>query len=202
MTFTFEGAPRGTELDVGTYYESAMRFAAIAPGRVLLSGGGIPGYPDDGTGYLEIPDGYPGVGGLSFGPTNTFPTLAPFNLVSFDGAVYDGEGPKTLEFVGYKPMAGTVTNYFTVDFQFQTFYLDSSFTDLFRVDVLNASWSLDNLVISEVPEPSCGALAVLATLCGLGRRWMTGRRKQRIRRAERTTPPGFTRKAPKEGTRC
>jgi hypothetical protein len=35
----------------------ALSFGPIGSGNVLLSGGGIPGTPDNGTGYLEIPDG-------------------------------------------------------------------------------------------------------------------------------------------------
>jgi hypothetical protein len=64
----------------------------------------------------------------------------------------------------------TVTNYFTVSSQtFQTFHPDSSFMGVFQVDVLNASFSLDNLEVSGIPEPSVFALAVLATVCGLRR---------------------------------
>jgi len=176
MTFTFEGQPSGTVSQGLAYYvESGMRFSVLAPGGIYLSGGGMPGYPDDGTGYLESPDGSPGSGGLSFEPNQPFPASFAFNLVSLDGAVYDGEGPKTLEVVGFHPMAGTVTNYFTVDFQFQTFDLSSSFTNVFQVEILNAPFSLDNVVISGVPEPSVGGLVALATLSALGwvgvRRW-------------------------------
>jgi hypothetical protein len=153
-----------------------MQFTVLAPGQLYLSGGGIPGYPDNGTGYLEVPDGGPGSGGLSFEPNQPFPASFAFNLVSFTAAEYDSEGPDTLEVVGYHPMAGTVTNYFTVDFQFQTFDLSSSFTNVFQVEVLNAPFSLDNVVIGGVPEPSCGALVVMAMVCGLGRAWMRGRR--------------------------
>jgi hypothetical protein len=38
------------------------------------------------------------------------------------------------------------------------------------VDVLNASWALDNLVIGGVPEPSTGALIALGTACVVGYR--------------------------------
>ena len=149
-----------------------MEFGTLTPQSLYLSGGGIPGYPDNGTGYLEIP-----AGSMRIGPTNTFPTSAPFNLVSLDAAEYDGAGPKTLTVVGYHAMAGNVTNYFTVSSQtFQTFHLDSSFTGVFQVDVLNASWSLDNVVISGVPEPSTRALALLGAGCAF---WVSraGRRR-------------------------
>jgi hypothetical protein len=176
LTFTFDGASRGTELVVGTYFESGARFSPIAPGNLLLNGGGISGYPDNDTSYLEVPDGYPGSGGLTFGFTNAFPSIY-FNLVSFDAAEYDSAGPQTLQVVGYKPMAGTVTNSFSVSsLSFQTFTLDSSFVNLYRVDVYNARWSLDNLVISGVPEPSACALTAVGGLCWFARRRMLRRR--------------------------
>jgi hypothetical protein len=183
MTFTFEGQPRGTvSQGMGFYDESGMRFSVIAPGGIYLSGGGIPGYPDDGTGYLEVPDASPngGGGGLSF---NFNPNLSLFNLVSFDAAPYDGAAPPTLEVVGYKIQIMeptiTVTNYFTATSgNFQTLQLSSSFQNVYEVEILGDPFSLDNVVISGVPEPSCGALAVLAALCGLGRALMRSRRTE------------------------
>jgi hypothetical protein len=176
MTVTFEGAARGTQTQFGAnpYTDaSGMQFGSLTPQSLYLNGGGIPGYPDNGTCYLEIP-----AGSMRFG-YNTFPpgNIVPFTLVSFDGAEYDNFGPKTLEVVGYHPMAGTVTNYFTVSSQtFQTFYLGSSFTNVFQVDVLNASWSLDDIVISGIPEPSTGVLLALGTLLGVG--YVRARRMQ------------------------
>jgi hypothetical protein len=168
-TITFEGQPKGTQTQVASYTEAGLRFSVIAPGSLYLSGGGIAGYPDNGTGYLEIPDAFAGGGGMTLGPTNASPTSAPFNLISFDAAVYDGLGPQSLEIVGYKPMAGTVINYFNVSGQtFQTFSLDSSFTGLFRVDFLTARWSLDNLVTTGVPEPATSTLLLLGAFCGIG----------------------------------
>jgi hypothetical protein len=77
-------------------------------------------------------------------------------------------------------MAGTVTNYFTVSSQsFQTFYLDPSFAGVFMVDVLNASWSLDNVVVSGIPEPSAAALALVAGVSTLVRGSCRGRRHAR-----------------------
>jgi len=168
MTFTFEGVPRGTQRNVGTYSESGMSFTPVGPGNLLLSGGGIAGYPDNGTGYLEIPDG-----------NMMFTFNMDFKLVSFDAAVYWNVAPQTLTVVGYRDdiMGLTVTNHFSVDSQtFQTFYLDSSFMNVGRVDVLNARWSLDNLFISGVPEPSADALLVLGTLSALG--WAEVKRRR------------------------
>lgn len=175
MTFTFEGLPRGTSQQVGVYTEAGMHFGPGGVGSLYLSGGGIAGYPDNGTGYLYIPDGW-----LTFSLTDSLhPT---FNLVSFDAARYAALAPPTIGLVGYKvqimgPVL-TVTNYFTVSSSgsdFQTFYPDSSFVNLFQVTVVNSVWSLDNLVISGVPEPSGGALILLGAVFGLGWRW--GRKK-------------------------
>jgi hypothetical protein len=119
MTFTFEGAPRGTTSFVGVYYEAGMSFGA-APGNVTLAGGGIPGYPENGTGYLQAPDG-----NVDFFFTNS-PTKIYFNLLSLDLAAYNTSAPfpATFQVVGYRPMAPSVTNYFTLTTAlpgFQTF---------------------------------------------------------------------------------
>jgi hypothetical protein len=175
MTFTFEGQPSGTISGAMAYYvESGMQFTVNPPGGLFLVGPGIPGWPDDGTGYLMAPDG----GGLVF----NFTSFAPFNLISFDAAreAEDSTLP-TLEVVGYENqgMGMTVTSYFTVTSDnFQTFQLSSSFQNLYEVEILGDPFSLDNVVIGGVPEPSCGALVVLASVCGLGRAWMRGRRTQ------------------------
>jgi hypothetical protein len=175
MTFAFEGQPRGTRSQLGTYTNSGMLFSVIGSGSLYLSGGGIAGYPDNGTGYLEIPDAFLGGGGVRL--VQTSGASFPFDLVSFDAAVFADLGPQTLEVVGYRPQDGTVTNYFSISGQaFQTFHLDSSFVDLYRVDFLTARWSLDNLVFSTAPEPSSGGLLILGLVCALGRRRFRGKR--------------------------
>ena len=179
-TFTFEGKAPGTISGGMAYYvESAMQFNVLPEGGLFLVGPGVPGYPQDGTGYLEAPDVFVGGGGLEF----SLNPVASFNLISFDLAgIVNGARP-TVEVVGYELqiMAPTlmVTNYITVTSDnFQTFYLSSGFQNVYEVEILNAPFSLDNMVISGVPEPSCGALVVLATLCGLGRAWMRGKRTE------------------------
>jgi len=171
MTFTFEGQPSGTISGGKAYYvESGMKFTVNPPGGLFLVGPGIPGWPDDGTGYLMAPDG----GGLVF----NFTSFAPFNLLSFDAA-RDAEDPTlpTLEVIGYENqgMGLTVTNYFTVTSDnFQTFQLSSSFQNLYEVEILGDPFSLDNVVISGVPEPSTGVLVVLGTVSVMG--WSRVRR--------------------------
>ena len=170
MTFTFEGQPPGTSSQVGVYYESGMLFGPNGPGSLYLSGGGIPGFAEDGTGYLQAPDGH-----VAFYFTNTFPTRY-FGLTSLDLAGYSTGAPfpSTFQVVGYHPMDGTVTNFFTLTTplpSFQTFYLDSSFVNLFRVEIFGGSapFSLDNVLISGVPEPSAAALLGLGAGCVLWR---------------------------------
>ncbi len=184
MTITFTGPPPGqhTQSGANPYNDpSGMQFGSLTPQSLYLNGGGIPGYPNNGTTYLEIPAGSMRFGFNVFPPTQSY----PFNLVSFDAAEYASFGPQTLEVVGYQipqvmgPLI-TVTNYFTVSSQiFQTFYLDSSFQNVFRVDVLNASWSLDNVVISGVPEPSTGSLALVGAVGAVA--WSRFRRTRRNR---------------------
>src|SRR5271167_2914201 len=58
MTITFQGAPPGEQIQIGAYTDaSGMQFNPLTPQRLYLNGGGIPGYPDNGTCYLENPDG-------------------------------------------------------------------------------------------------------------------------------------------------
>ena len=107
-------------------------------------------------------------------------------MLSFDAAGYNTSLPgAALEVIGYKSMGVMVTNYLTVDSladrrannlsDFQTFYLSSQFQNVYRVDVVTSQWSLDNVVISGVPEPSSCALILLGGMWGLGRAWMRGR---------------------------
>jgi hypothetical protein len=171
MTFTFEGQPPGTQRQVGVYQAAGMQFDPIPMGALYLSGSGVPGYPDNGTGYLFAPDN-----GLRFYyPSYSAP---PFSLVSFDAARYDGAAPPTLKVIGYRGMASPVTNYFTVvsgASDFQTFYPDARFVNLYQVDIY-ASFSLDNLVIGGVPEPSADALVLLGAACAFGRSRIKRRR--------------------------
>jgi len=187
MTITFDTgypvAPPGSMIP-SAYDESGVHFwNPYGEQSTILVGPGIVGYPQDGTAYLQVPPS----ADLSFSFNTSFQTY--FNFVSFDAAGYSTSLPgATLEVIGYKGMSGTVTNYFTVDSltdrrannlpDFETFSLSSQFQNVYQVDVLTSGWSLDNVVLSGVPEPSCSALVALATLCGLGRAWMRGRRTQ------------------------
>jgi hypothetical protein len=164
------------------YYESGMWFGGLNPGPEVLwiASSGLTGFPDDGTQYLRVP----GSLGLEFG----FSSSTLFNLDSLDLAEnhISVPGPVTVHVVGYRPqyeIAGTVD--LTTDGindgpgglpDFQTFSLDSRFQNLWRVQITTSSFSLDNVSISGVPEPSTGALVLLAAACAFGRSRIKRRR--------------------------
>jgi hypothetical protein len=179
LQITFDGPPiqaPGTGRIVTDYFESGMLFTATNPIThnvdFMRNGGGISGFPDDGTAYLQ---GGPST--LMFSFTNLF----LFGLVSVDLAEYStyfSNEPVTVPFIGYQLDGSTVTNVFTTDgiidgtgplADFQTFYF-TNFTDLARVEIAGPTdplgglgWSLDNLVIS-IPEPTSGVLLLAGGL--------------------------------------
>jgi len=185
MTIGFEGPifpggvqpqPRGTRTATDVYTESGMRFLdPSGPQGVVLSGGGINWAPENGTAYLQMISG-----GVAF----SFTSGAHFDLLSFDAAGYSTSlpGPVTLELVGYGSMGLRVTNHIAVGSfldrrasqlpDFETFHPDSQFVNLYRVDVLADGWSLDNVVIGGVPEPSAGGLILLGTVLLFGQRYI------------------------------
>ena len=98
-----------------------------------------------------------------------------FGVVSVDLAEFSilDNSPRTVPFVGYRPDGSTVITEFKTDgiidssgplADFQTFYFDSRFADLVRLEVPTGTWALDNMVFSQVPEPAVGALLVLGGL--------------------------------------
>ena len=193
-TFTFEAEPRGSTGTASVYFESGMRFLnPSGPQPVVLNGGGISWAPENGTGYMQLI-----TGGVAF----SFTSGAHFDLLSFDAAGYSTSfpGPVSLELVGYGSMGLRMTNYIDVGSfldrranqlpDFQTFYPDLQFGDLYRVDILADHWSLDNVVISVVPEPSTGALGVLGAACLF---WFTRAGTRRYSESAPSTTPASLR---------
>ena len=181
MQFNFDGQPPGTYATTSSYSESGMLFwNPYGPENLARIGSGLSGAPDNGTAFLDVTGG----ARLAF----TFFSGAHFNLVSFDAAeeTISYPGPITLQMVGYGSMGRTVTNYFTLGTiqdrranqlpDFQTFYPDSRFVNLYQVDIFTDRWSIDNVVISGVPEPSAGGLILLAAACAFGRSRIKRRR--------------------------
>jgi hypothetical protein len=182
MQFTFEGQPPGTWVVGDSYSESGMTFwNPYGPEGLARVGSGLSGAPDNGSAYLQTTTGANLVFGFYTSPTTYF------NLVSFDVAEYDTSlpGPVTLHVIGYRAQHAPVVMDFTTDGindgpgglpDFQTLYFSSEFIQLSRVEILTDRWSLDNVVISGVPEPSACALGLLAAACALGRSWIRRRR--------------------------
>jgi hypothetical protein len=157
LPINFNGTPvqsPGTAAIIQQYTESGMSFTSL-PGDVLLrNGGGIPGYPDNGTAYLQG-------GSLSFG----FSDGTLFGLNSVDLAGYSDVVPDfSVEFIGYLFNGGTVTQSFSGSgIAFQTFSFGLQFTGLTEVEIATPNWSLDNLSVS-VPEPGDCQFAILGLI--------------------------------------
>ena len=125
------------------------------------------GASDDGTAFLEV------AGGAKLGFQFTVGTH--FDLISFEVAESaPGTGPVSLHAVGYGSMGLMVTNDFATDGindgtgplrDFQTITLDNRFQDLYRVDISGGWFSLDNVVLGGVPEPTTTSLVLIGTMC-------------------------------------
>ena len=173
MTITFEGPPPqppGTRSHLATYSESGMLFVD-GPDALVRVGSGVAGVPDNGTTYL----------GTGVNTTATVSSLSgvPFGLSSFDVARFFGLlTPATLQVIGVRLDGTTITNNFTPrGSSFQTLQLGSGFVNLNTV-FLTGGFAFDNVVVG-IPEPSAGALIVLAALSMLG--------SSRMREARATT---------------
>jgi hypothetical protein len=175
MRITFDGPPPqppGTQYGLYEYSESGILFTPVGPpnpdNQFTRNGGGILGYPDDGTPYLQA-----GVGeSLMF----SFTDGSLFSLRSVDLAGYSDVVPDfTVAFVGYRTDGSTVSTSFSgTGIGFQPFYFGSEFSDLTRVEIPTFGWSLDNLVVS-VPEPSGFAFGALAVLAAGAAGWLRRR---------------------------
>jgi hypothetical protein len=178
INITFDGTPLqrpGTATFVQQYYESSMWFrplGVVGPGNgfVRRSANPSPGWPDNGTAYLQA--------SLEDSLMFSFIDNAVFNLISVDLAEFSTlyQTPSTVQFVGYRYDGSVVTSEFTTDgiidgtggpaADFETFQFGSQWRDLTRVEIPNSGWCLDNLYVS-VPEPGTGALMLLgAALLG------------------------------------
>jgi len=182
-TVTFDGIPYiapGDEVAISYYSEQGMVFTPIGAGQFGRSGGqpALTGFPRNGTAYLFASFGYSlAASSLSGGR---------FGLVSADLAEFSTlyQTPLTVQFVGYKSDGSTVTTEFITDGiidgagplnDFETFYFDSRFADVVRVEVPTYRWSLDNMVFSTIPEPSVCHLMALAAAFAALRSWKRSR---------------------------
>jgi len=178
MQLRFDGQPAGTRIAIWNYSESGVEFwNPYGPENLARVGSGVTTMPDNGTAYLQV----------SQGATLRFqaPSLPPFNLVSLDLAEYTTtSGPARVHLVAYSFMAAVVgTIDFTTDgindstgplVDFETFTFDTRFQNVLWVEMTGGLFSLDNLVISGVPEPSSGGLILVGVFSWLG--WSRVRR--------------------------
>jgi hypothetical protein len=173
---TFDGPPPqapGTVFSVQQYQESGLLFTSLgfSFGR---AGGEVSALPENGTAYLQA--------ALTQSLQFMFLNGSPFDLVSVDLAEYSTVVPNaaTVQFVGYRLDGSTVTTSFTTDGNidgtgplndFETFFFGPEFSSLIRVEIPSAGWSLDNLFVTPIPEPSTCALLFIAGLMLCARRF-------------------------------
>lgn len=168
---TFDGPPLqppGTQYRVQQYYEAGMSFTPIDPNAPWSgfgrNGGGVDFYPENGTAYLQA--------GLTSTLKFSFMNGVMFNLESVDLAEYSTVVPDavTVHFVGYRFDGSVISKDWTTDgiidgtgplVDFQTFQFGPEWNGLSRVEIPTYGWSLDNLVVSQIPEPSTLGLMIL-----------------------------------------
>lgn len=168
---TFDGSPPiagSSEVAISYYSEQGMEFRPIGNGQFGRSGGAASDFfPRNGSAYLVAAFGY------SLAATSL--DGQRFGVVSVDLAEFSTlyQTPLTVEFVGYRPDGSTVSTAFVTDgvidgagplADFQTFYFDSQFADVVRVELPTFGWSLDNMVFSQIPEPALSALLIVGAL--------------------------------------
>lgn len=182
---TFDGPPiipPASGYFVQEYFEAGMWFrplGVIEPGNGFgRRTGGSSLYPDNGTTYVQT--------SLSASLQFSFTNGSVFDLISVDLAEYSTvvSDAATVQFIGYRPDGGTITESFTTDgiidgtgplADFETFTF-KDFTGVIRVEVPGFGWSLDNLVVA-VPEPAVSSLLGLgAMLLAL---WVAKRNRSR-----------------------
>jgi hypothetical protein len=167
QTITFDGAPeqpRGTAYAIPEYSESGMVFKpfgpidAAPPYRLTRNGGGILAMPDNGTAFLQT-----GVGdSLEFYNVDG----SAFSLISVDLAEYSFYfNPWDVTFNGFRSDGTMVSTSFTLIGlpSFQTYMFGPEFSDLIRVEVPTQGYSLDNVVVATVPEPTVTGLSILGS---------------------------------------
>jgi hypothetical protein len=160
---TFDGPPQlppNSGIYIQQYSEAGVwcrPIGTVGPGNGFeLNSGGDALWPENGTTYAQAALG----DSLIFSFTNG----SVFNLVAVDLAGYSEirPGPTAVHFVGYRHDGTVVTSDPVASgLVFQTYYFDSSFSGLDRVEIPTYGWSLDNLILSQgVPEPNVSAVFV------------------------------------------
>ena len=177
LTITFDGQRPGTAAGVQQYVESGMLFTSYrtvgtnvfpTPDGMVRNGGGISGYPEDGTAYLQA-------GSRTDTLVCRFNDGRLFDFTSVDLAEYSTvlTNALTVQFVGYFTGGSNYIQTRTTDgiidgtgplSDFQTFGFQG-FSRLSRLEISTSygNCSLDNLVVA-VPEPTTSGLLGLGTV--------------------------------------
>ena len=166
ITFDPASLPGGSGI-IDNWTENGMLFTG--PNGLGHRDFGKESYPYNGTATLAFMVGPPQT--MTFQFTNS--TL--FQLLSVDLAEYSTlfDKPKNIIFVGHKNDGSTVTQIFTVDGiidgtgsleDFETFTFGNEFKDISYVEVPTLGYSLDNVFLSPVPEPTTFLLFGLGSL--------------------------------------
>lgn len=166
--------PRSTAYAVPQYDEAGFLFKAFGPipdgspnYHVIRNGGGNALSPENGSAYLQ----------LALSGTLEFfrPDGKLFNLSAVDLAEYSTffARPQAVTFNGFRLDGSTVSVTFTTDgiidgtgplADFQTFVFPAGFQQLQRVEIPSQPYSLDNLALTVIPEPSALILSLLGLL--------------------------------------
>jgi hypothetical protein len=165
--------PRGAIYGIKQYYDLQVMWfrpiTGVPPGNsypIDHSGGGVPGFPENGSAYLLIDP----LTSLMF--SSKFEEH--FNLLAVDLAEWSiaEPSPVVVSFNGIKADGSVVSTSFATDGiidgmgplpDFETFHFDSRFRDLVRVEIPSWGYAIDNVTMTFViPEPASG------TLLGLG----------------------------------
>lgn len=168
--------PPGSSSPLGFYTESGVG-VRVTSGVATRRWSGDPLFPDNGTAYLQAGISnalYFNIGGSLFNAVSV--DLAPYSASSLD--------PVAVEFAALDYGGRIIaTTQFTVMLNgqgspvFQTSYFPQEFQGMHSLWIAPPAppWSLDNLVISPIPEPSTAALLVaggfLFAACLLRRGW-------------------------------
>jgi hypothetical protein len=142
-----EGQPPDTAYLIDQYVESEIEFTGQPD--LIHNGGGLSGFPDNGTGYLQ------GAYRMAFlDLRGRLLKLKAVDLAEYSN-VY--ANPTSITFVGSKVNGSTISQTFVTDGQldgiggipdFQTFTFAEEWVDLVRIDVQSAfPFSIDNIVL-------------------------------------------------------
>lgn len=149
-------------ISLNSYTESGIIFTGSLSGSFIQTDSGLANRPDDGSAHLDITRYY-----TQF----KFSDNRLFRLDQLDIAEYSTvfASPQTVTLTGYGPNNSLVKFSFITDgiidgtgplADFQTVSLPPTFSGLQRVEFSAATFSIDNLIVTPVPESGTTALVL------------------------------------------